>query len=97
MSDLADRAAESCGAVEGSGGVFGNHGRDARATARGLKDCPCGGRPVYRPHPPMMRGGQPAETLACGTCGNSVGPFSSRQALAEAWRLKQEPGRRDTF
>lgn len=88
MSDLADRAAESCGAVEGLRGVFAvAPEKPAFTPRRGLPACSCGGRPVYLPHPPMMRGGQPAETLACGTCGNSVGPFSSRQALAEAWRL----------
>lgn len=85
MSDLADRAAESCGAVEGAGGSFGGHGRDARATGLRLPACSCGGRPVYGPHPPMR--GVPCETLACGSCGNAVGPFSARYALAVAWRM----------
>lgn len=88
MSDLADKAAESCGAVEGRRGVFVVAPcKAALNKRRELPSCSCGGRPVYRPHPPLMRGGQPAETLVCGTCGNSVGPLSSRQALAEAWRL----------
>lgn len=86
MGDICDRAAESCGAMEGAGGVFAPRGRDSRAAARALPACSCGGRPGYRPHPPL-RAGQPCETLACGTCGNAVGPFASRQALAEAWRL----------
>ena len=86
MGDICDRAAESCGAVEGAGGRFGGRRPEARGRRTGLPACSCGGRPGYRPHPPL-RAGQPCETLACGTCGNSVGPFASRQALAEAWRL----------
>ena len=86
MSDLADRAADSCGAVEGMRGVFVVAPLKGGNSARALPACSCGGRPGYRPHPPL-RAGQPCETLACGTCGNAVGPFASRQALAEAWRL----------
>lgn len=87
MSDLADRAADSCGAVEGMRGVFGSARPEvARHPGMALPACACGGRPGYRPHPPL-RAGQPCETLACGACGNSVGPFASRQALAQAWRL----------
>ena len=85
MSDICDRA-EGYEAVAARGGRFQSHGRDARATGRPLPPCACGGRPVYRPHPPM-RSGQPCETLACAACGNAVGPMSARHALAEAWRL----------
>lgn len=96
MSDLADRAAESCGAVEGMRGVFVVAPLKGVTGMRGLPPCECGGRPGYRPHPPM-RAGQPCETLACGTCGNAVGPLASRQALAMAWRSggwrKDEGGR----
>lgn len=85
MGDICDRADE-CAAVEARGGVFGSR-RPRRAAGSGpLPPCACGGRPGYRPHPPM-RAGQPCETLVCGTCGNAVGPYTSRQALAEAWRL----------
>lgn len=88
MSDLCDRAAESCGAVAARGGRFAPGARrQARAPREGLPDCQCGGRPAYRPHPPLRRGGPAAETLACGRCGNAAGPFASRQALAQAWRL----------
>lgn len=86
MGDICDRAAESCGAVEGLRGVFVVAPLKGGTSTRALPACSCGGRPGYRPHPPM-RAGQPCETLACGTCGNAVGPLASRQALAEAWRL----------
>lgn len=87
MSDLADMAAESCGAVEGMRGVFVAAPIKGVTSMRGLPPCSCGGRAGYRPHPPLTRGGPGTETLACGTCGNAVGPFASRQALAQAWRL----------
>lgn len=91
MSDLADRAGESCGAVEGAGGVFAGRARtdtDPHGQTRtALRGCSCGGRPAYRAHPPMTKSGPWTETLACGGCGNAVGPFASRQQLAEAWRL----------
>lgn len=85
MSDVCDRA-EGCAAAAARGALFVSR-RPRPAAGRGpLPPCACGGRPVYRPHPPM-RSGQPCETLACGTCGNAVGPMSARHALAEAWRL----------
>lgn len=85
MGDVCDRA-DGCAAVAARGAVFTSR-RPRRAAGSGpLPPCSCGGRPGYRPHPPM-RAGQPCETLACGTCGNAVGPLASRQALAEAWRL----------
>lgn len=87
MSDLADRAAESCASVEGSGGVFQTRVRDASATARELRACSCGGRPQYSPHPPLVQGGSVTEKLSCMSCGNSVGPFMSRHQLMEAWNL----------
>jgi len=91
MSDLADMAAESCGAVEGLRGIFVvapcRNGRCDRGAGRELPKCSCGGKAGYRPHPPLVRGGPGTETLACAACGNAVGPFASRQALAQAWRL----------
>ena len=95
MGDICDRA-DGCAAVEAMGGVFGSRRPIPPAGSGPLPPCECGGRPGYRPHPPM-RAGQPCETLACGTCGNAVGPLASRQALAMAWRLggwrKDEGGR----
>ena len=86
MSDVCDRA-EGCEAVAARGGRFAA-GRRPAADGRGpLPACACGGRPAYRPHPPLRKGGPAAETLACGKCGSAVGPFASRQALAQAWRL----------
>lgn len=100
MSDLADRAAECCGAVEGAGAIYVQSltGAARRPLRRAeLHKCACGGKPVYHPHPALTRGGPETETLACATCGNAVGPFASRHALAEAWRLggwRQEGGGR---
>ena len=89
MSDLADREQESTAAVSGAGGKFWSRKRRGGYVTprdRRLPDCACGGRPVYQAHPPIV-GCSTVETLACGTCGNSVGPFSSRYALGIAWRL----------
>jgi len=87
MSDIADREAESTSAVAGAGGSFARRpGGYVTPRCKALPPCSCGGRPRYTPHPPLTRGGQLLETLACA-CGNSVGPFSSRGALAMAWRL----------
>jgi len=80
--DLADKAGECCGALPLGAFADGN-GRERAA----LPKCECGGKPAYGPHPPLRKGGPQLETLACGACGNSVGPFASRQALATAWRL----------
>lgn len=84
MSDVCDRA-DGCAAVEARGGRF-VCGRRTGCGREPMPPCSCGGRPAYLPHPPL-RAGQPCETLACGTCGNAVGPLASRHALAEAWRL----------
>jgi len=96
MSDVCDRA-EGCAAVEAMGGVFLSRRPIQPAGSGPLPPCECGGRPGSRPLPPL-RNGQPCETLACGTCGNAVGPMSARQALAMAWRLggwmKEEGGGR---
>jgi DNA-directed RNA polymerase subunit RPC12/RpoP len=98
MSDLADREQESTAAVSGAGGRFVCHphnGGYVTPRDRRLPDCGCGGRPVYKAHPPL-RGCQTVEALACGTCGNSVGPFSSRSTLGMAWRLGgAERGKRE--
>ena len=85
--DLGDKCNESCGAVDGAGGVFGGARPVAAVSRSALPACECGGRPAYGPHPPLRSGGPQLETLACGACGNSVGPFASRQVLATAWRL----------
>lgn len=102
MSDLGDRAGESVGEVEAHGGVFlvGPRPRQAGKTftatsATRLPSCECGGRPAYKPHPALRSGGPQVETLACGSCGNSVGPYAARHQLAAAWRLggwKRETG-----
>lgn len=87
MSDLVDRAA-GVASVVGAGGRFAS--RRAAGSAplgRGaLPLCACGGRPGYAEYPARVAGRQ-AETLGCAACGRSVGPLSSRQALAAAWRL----------
>jgi hypothetical protein len=91
MSDLADREADSTAAVAGAGGTFDNRNRHAGGCvtprSRTLQDCTCGGRPVYAPHPALSRNGPSLEVLKCGTCGNAVGPYTSRQMLATSWRL----------
>lgn len=85
MSDIADRAADSCGAIAGAGGRFVQREQCVPVAGRTLRACECGGRPVYRSHPPLRAGGKPLETLTCGACGNAVGPFASRQKLAAEW------------
>lgn len=89
MSDICD-GAYVCDAVEARGGVFtqSTAGSARRPLPRQpLTACACGSKPVYRYHPPLTPNGPGAETLECPACGNSVGPYTSRQALAEAWRL----------
>lgn len=86
MSDIADRAADSCGAIAGAGGRFVQREQCVPVAGRTLRACECGGRPVYRSHPPLRAGGKPLETLTCGACGNAVGPFASRQLLAAEWQ-----------
>lgn len=85
MSDIADM----CDAATPDGARFTGRNRCApgpAAWAARLPDCRCGGRPAYAQHPPMAYG-VACEVLRCGSCGNQVGPFASRQTLAAAWRL----------
>jgi hypothetical protein len=90
VSDLSDKCAESADVVSAAGGVFARSPSRARERAGGALGarlaCACGGRPVYRVYPVHILGRQ-AETLGCEACGSRVGPLSSRQALAVAWRL----------
>lgn len=87
MSDIADKAADSVGAVEGAGASFwSNPYRGGYVTPRPKKRplCSCGGPSIFRSVPRASEG---MEILVCARCGNSVGPMSSRQALSDAWRL----------
>lgn len=87
MSDIVDMA-DGVAALAGAGARFVGR-RGACPAGRGeLPACVCGGRAVYTAYPARVAG-RPAETLGCGACGRSVGPLSSRQALAAAWRLAE--------
>lgn len=92
MSDIIDSADESVSSVTARRGVFEPTGRSRAGyvtpRSKELASCSCGaGRPRYAPHPPLRRGGDLLEVLKCPSCGNFVGPFSSRAALAMAWRM----------
>lgn len=84
MSDVCDRA-DGVAAVVARGGRFVSRG--GAPEPRGRPVCGCGGRPGYAAHPPLVRGGDWLETLACPRCGRRTGPFKGRQQLDEAWRL----------
>lgn len=86
MSDLVDRA-QACDTVSAQGATFRSRAGYVTPRSRTLEPCSCGGRPQYNPHPPLRKGGDLLETLKCSACGNYVGPFSSRAALALAWRM----------
>ena len=87
MSDIVDMTADSVEAITGAGGSFAHSPAYVAPRAAALPACSCGGRPAYAPHPAFKRGGDLLEVLKCGSCGNFVGPFSCRAALATAWRL----------
>lgn len=86
MSDIVDRA-EACQTLAAQGATFRSRAGYVTPRSKELHLCSCGGRPRYTPHPPLRRGGDLCETLKCPACGNFVGPFSSRGALALAWRM----------
>lgn len=96
MSDIADRA-DTCAAIEGAGGSFARRGGYVTPRAKILPACVCGGHPVFEHCAPNRKGGFQVERLVCRACGRSVGPLSSRQALALAWRMGGAESRGSEF
>lgn len=54
-----------------------------------LKTCQCGRKPVWTPvknsRKPGRRSAASPEKIVCQVCGNSAGPGSSREHLADEW------------